>query len=196
MNALIVYAHPHPESLNAAMFAEVRAGLDSNPEISEIRVLDLYGEGFDPVLKFGKDGRRRDMHLNPDYAVHRRELERADLVVFVYPVWWGRPPAMLLGFFDQIFAAGFAYRHEDGKVVPEGLLKGKRAVCVYTMKGPRFYERIRLRDSHRMLMKRAVLSFVGIRRVAFLGFGGMEKPDGRQREALAKVRRRMERLSA
>lgn len=41
---------------------------------------------------------------------YRNQITWADKIVFVYPIWWGRPPAMLMGYIDQLFAANFAYR--------------------------------------------------------------------------------------
>lgn len=52
-------------------------------------------------------------------------------IVFVYPIWWGRPPAMLLGYIDQLFAANFAYRDKKGGV-SRGTCKRKvGCLCVY-----------------------------------------------------------------
>ncbi len=99
--------------------------------------------------------------------------------MFVYPIWWGRPPAMLLGFIDRMFAANFAYRDRPG-LFPEGLLAGKSAVCVSTMKGPAHYPRFWLNNAHQVLMKRALFGIVGIKRVTFFEFGNMEKKDGDQ----------------
>lgn len=64
------------------------------------------------------------MHSDPDFARNREQLIWADIIVFVYPNWWGRPPAMLMGYIDQMFFFGVAYK-ETGKMLPEGLLKGQ-----------------------------------------------------------------------
>ena len=54
MRILYVYCRPLPESFHAAIRAEALAGL--NEADHEIDLLDLYAEGFDPVLS--EDGRR------------------------------------------------------------------------------------------------------------------------------------------
>lgn len=94
---------------------------------------------------------------------------------------------MLLGFIDQAFASNFAYKDVPGKIYPEGLLKDKSAVCISTMKGPANYTLFTLGNAHKILMKRAVFQFVGIRKVKFFEFGSMESPKGNQAEKLAKV---------
>jgi NAD(P)H dehydrogenase (quinone) len=188
MNLLVIFTHPNHKSLNHAFLQEVVQGGGDNPQIAQIQVLDLYQEGFDPVLVFNEEKRRRDMHADPKLAKNREQLLWADKIVFIYPIWWGRPPAMLLGYIDQMFASGFAYKDKGG-LMPEGLLKGKSAVCISTMKGPALYPLFWLRNAHKILMKRALLQFVGIKSVKFFEFGSMEKPSGKHKMKLERVRR-------
>ena len=64
------------------------------------------------------------MHSDPDFARNREQLIWADIIVFVYPNWWGRPPAMLMGYIDQMFFFGVAYK-ETGKMYQRDFLRGK-----------------------------------------------------------------------
>ncbi|MDE0640929.1 NAD(P)H-dependent oxidoreductase [Bacillus sp. CNPSo 3703] len=178
MNVLIIYTHPHHNSLNGAFFKEILKGSEENPNVQEVRIIDLYQDKFDPVLIFNEEKKRRDMHKDPEIQEYQEKIKWADNIVFVYPIWWGRPPAMLLGFIDRMFAANFAYR-QTGGLLPEGLLKGKRAVCVSTMQGPTHYPFFFLQNAHKMLMKRALLQYVGIKPVKFFEFGMMESPKGK-----------------
>ncbi|MGA3882576.1 NAD(P)H-dependent oxidoreductase, partial [Bacillus pumilus] len=75
----------------------------------------------------------------------------------------------------RMFAANFAYRQTGGRV-PEGLLKGKSAVCVSTMHGPTNYPLFFLQNAHKIFMKRALLHYVGIKPVKFFEFGMMDSP--------------------
>ncbi|MFC3801383.1 NAD(P)H-dependent oxidoreductase [Cohnella sp. GCM10012308] len=188
MKLMVIYVHPNHRSLNYAFLQEIVRGSEENAAIEEVEVLDLYAEGFDPVLVFNEEKRRRDMHADPELARYREQIKRADKLVFVYPIWWGRPPAMLLGFIDRMFASGFAYK-DNGKMLPEGLLKGKTAVCVSTMKGPAGYTLLWLYNAHRTLMRKALLRYVGFGKVKFFEFGSMESPRGKHKEKLAKVYR-------
>ncbi|UUZ81555.1 NAD(P)H-dependent oxidoreductase [Paenibacillus sp. P26] len=183
MKMLVIYTHPNHQSLNYAFLQEVVRGCRENTKIEDIRVLDLYEEGFDPVLIFNEHKRRRDMHADPDLAAYREQLKWADKIVFVYPIWWGRPPAMLLGYIDRIFASGFAYR-ENGGLFPEGLLKGKSVVCISTMQGPALYPPLLLNNAHKTLMRKALLNFVGIKKVKFFEFGKHGKSAGQAREEI------------
>ncbi|BFT72745.1 NAD(P)H-dependent oxidoreductase [Paenibacillus sp. P36] len=186
MKTLIIYTHPNHRSLSYAFLQKVVQGSSENPKISEVRVLDLYEVGFNPVLVFNEQKRRRDMHADPDLAIYREQLSWADKIVFVYPIWWGRPPAMLMGYIDQMFASGFAYKDKGG-MLPEGLLKGKSVVCISSMKGPVLYPLYWLNNAHKVLMKKALFNYVGIKKVKFFEFGSMESPRGKQQMKLEKV---------
>ncbi|MBD7944912.1 MULTISPECIES: NAD(P)H-dependent oxidoreductase [Psychrobacillus] len=186
MKALVIYTYPNHTSLNYAFLQKVIKGCQENLNIKELQVLDLYKENFNPVLVFNEYKRRRDMHVDSSIQKYREQITWADKIIFVYPIWWGRPPAMLIGYIDQLFASNFAYRDKKG-LFPEGLLKGKSVVCVSTMKGPTHYPLIWLNNSHKILMKKALFSFVGIKKVKFFEFGNMESPTGNQEKKLEKV---------
>ncbi|RNB79915.1 flavodoxin family protein [Brevibacillus nitrificans] len=188
MKLLVIYTHPNHQSLSFAFLQKVVQGSEENPLIEEVQVLDLYEEGFDPVLVFHEQKRRRDMHRDPRLERYRNQITWADKIVLVYPIWWGRPPAMLLGYIDQMFASEFAYRDKKG-LFPEGLLTGKSVVCISTMKGPTHYPLLWLNNAHKVLMKRALFQFVGMKKVKFFEFGSMESPKGRHEEKLERVYR-------
>ncbi|WP_342563554.1 NAD(P)H-dependent oxidoreductase [Paenibacillus sp. FSL R7-0345] len=188
MNTLVIYTHPNHQSLSYAFLQEVLRGSRDNETVKEIKVLDLYEEGFDPVLVFNKEKRRRDMHSDPRLAKYREQLIWADRIVLVYPIWWGRPPAMLMGYIDQMFASGFAYKDKGG-LFPEGLLKGKSVVCISVMKGPANYPLLWLGNAHKILMRKALFNYVGIRKVKFFEFGSMESPRGKHARKLERVYR-------
>jgi NAD(P)H dehydrogenase (quinone) len=102
MKALVVYCHPLDVSFNAAVRDQVLAGLASAGH--EVRLLDLYKMGFDPVLS--AQG-RTDYHtpgLNEEeVAEHLAALRWCDALIFVYPTWWYGPPAMLKGWLDRVW---------------------------------------------------------------------------------------------
>ena len=185
---LVIYTHPNHNSLNYAFLKKVIEGSNDNPLIHEIQVLDLYEENFNPLLVFNEQKRRRDMHTDPSIEKYRKQITWADKIVFIYPIWWGRPPAMLMGYIDQLFASNFAYKDKKG-LFPDGLLKGKSVVCVSTMKGPSRYPLIWLNNAHKILMKRGLFNFVGIKKVKFFEFGKMESSKGKQGEKLNKIYR-------
>uniref|UniRef100_UPI0020BF3C17 NAD(P)H-dependent oxidoreductase n=1 Tax=Lysinibacillus sp. D4B1_S16 TaxID=2941231 RepID=UPI0020BF3C17 len=84
------------KSLNYAFLQDVMKGCQENPAIDEIQLLDLYEDEFFPRLIFHERKRGRDMYRDPQLEKYRQQLTWADQIVFVYPIWWGRPPVMLL----------------------------------------------------------------------------------------------------
>ncbi|USB32689.1 NAD(P)H-dependent oxidoreductase [Paenibacillus sp. YPG26] len=188
MKTLIIFTHPNHHSLSYSFLQTTIQGLRDNPNKQEIEVLDLYAESFDPLLVFNEHKRRRDMHLDPNLEKYRNQLLWAERIVLIYPIWWGRPPAMLLGYIDQMFASNFAYR-ENGGLLPEGLLKGRSVVCISVMKGPTLYPLFWLNNAHKTLMRKALFRYVGIKEVKFFEFGGMEKPGGKQVKKLEQIYR-------
>jgi NAD(P)H dehydrogenase (quinone) len=140
MNVLIVYAHPEPTSFSAAMKdAAIRVLRNTGHDVV---VSDLYAEGFNPVA--GRhdfagvaDGTRFHYQAEQNHAAQSnsfaadlaREHQRllaADLIVFVFPIWWSGLPAILKGWFDRVFAYGVAYA--DGKRFDQGFFKGRRGL--------------------------------------------------------------------
>ncbi len=194
VNVLIVFTHPNHQSLSYAFLREVLRGCEENHVIQNVQVLDLYEEKFNPVLEFGEKKKRRDIYKDPELAKYRDQLSWAEKIIFIYPIWWGRPPAMLMGYIDKMFASGFAYK-DNGKLLPDGLLKGKSVVCISVMKGPPFYPMFWLNNAHKVLMRKALFQYVGIKKVKFFEFGNMENPKGKHQKKINKVYRYFQKLN-
>ncbi|HZG75911.1 MAG TPA: NAD(P)H-dependent oxidoreductase [Paenibacillus sp.] len=186
MNIVLISAHPNPNSLNGAIRDTIRRGFADAGH--DVRDIDLYADAFDPVLVVNETRRRRDLHLDPDTARYRELLAWADRLVFVYPVWWQGPPAMLKGFFDRVLAANFAYSFKGkrkGALLPDGLFRGKRAWVVYTTDTPRWLAWI---DPGYLAIKHYVLQYVGIGRIRRSMIASVK------RKTRERLRRELERL--
>ena len=137
MKILYIYCHPLPESFHAAIRGEALAGLAAAGH--EVDLLDLYAEGFDPVLS--ADGRRR--YHDTD---HNREgledmvarLQRAEALVLQFPTWTFGPPAMLKGWFDRMLMPGVAFDITDPANVKPLLGNIKRMTAIVTYGRPRW----------------------------------------------------------
>ena len=145
MHAHVVLAHPEPRSFNAHLVRSGSAALEA--EGWTVSVSDLYATGFDPceraehfAQRVGPD--RFDVQAEQRHASSTGTLprvvadelalmDRADLLVLQYPMWWHLPPAMLKGWFDRVLAYGETYtsskRFENGRFV------GKRAMLSVTV---------------------------------------------------------------
>lgn len=155
MNVLLIYAHPEPTSLNASLKDFAVQHLEAQGH--SVQVSDLYAMRWkatldaDDVLErtpekpFDPSG--DSLHAfqtgtqSPDIVAEQNKLRWADAVLVQFPFWWFSMPAILKGWFDRVYACGFAYgvgEHSDqhwGDRYGEGSFVGKRAMLMVTTGG-------------------------------------------------------------
>lgn len=137
--ALVIYCHPKPDSFTAAVKSLVHERLAAAG--AEVRLRDLYGEGFDPVLSAQghsdyEDTDANRVGLEKDIA----DLAWCDTLIFVYPTWWYGLPAVLKGWLDRAFVPGSAFHlpNETNKTIRPGFQHIKR-LGVFTTCGASFW---------------------------------------------------------
>ncbi|MBB6669303.1 NAD(P)H oxidoreductase [Cohnella nanjingensis] len=109
MKILTVVSHPRKNSLTFSVADRFAQGLFEAGHETEI--LDLYRNGFDPVLREADEphwssGRKI---YSPEVEVEIKRMERHDALAYIFPVWWYNVPAMLKGYIDRVWNNGFAY---------------------------------------------------------------------------------------
>ena len=132
-NFLLIYAHPNPESFNSAVKNKVIATLEK--ENISYKVIDLYYENYNPVLNLSE----LKGNLSEETKRHQQLISESTNIVFIFPVWWFRAPAILEGFIDKTFVPGFAYRFKQiiGKYgIPIPLLKEKKVLAIISHGAP------------------------------------------------------------
>lgn len=132
MNAYVVYCHPVPDSYIAALRDRAVAALQSAGH--EVRVTDLYAEGFDPVLSaWEKANHLAPPDTKPAIADYAANLLWCNALVLVYPTWWSGQPAMLKGWIDRVWVRGIAYDlNDDSSVIQPRLQHIKQVVAITT----------------------------------------------------------------
>ena len=117
MKILIILAHPSSgASFNRAIAETAVRTLEEMGHEPILR--DLYAERFDPVLLAGEEKLPVE-ELPREIQDAIRDVADAEGLVFIHPNWWGIPPAILKGWIDRVFRAGFAYRFSADGVVPQ-----------------------------------------------------------------------------
>lgn len=164
MNVLVVYAHPNPASFNRAVLASADEGLRSAGH--QVRIRDLYHDGFDPVLSRSDLARLAVGETPSDMQAEQVLVAWADTLVLIYPVWWFGPPALLKGWFDRTFTHGFAFRY--GPAGHMGLLAPRQAAIVATLGGSA--EEYRQRDWESLLLRPAAEGVLGYCGVELIGY--------------------------
>jgi len=148
LNILIVHCHPEARSFNGSLkdvAIKLFKGQGDNVEVS-----DLYAENFDPVERPQNYSDRVDMErfdilseqrnafdnnaLPIDIQREIKRLEKCDLLILQFPLWWHQQPAMLKGWFDRVFIAGGLYTSKMR--YDKGYFKGKKAFCSVTSGAP------------------------------------------------------------
>ena len=192
MNHLIVYCHPNPKSFcHAIKEAAVEVSLAKGHETV---VRDLYALGFDPVLKGSDFVAFRSGQVPADIAEEQKHVAWADLMTFVYPVWWTGLPAMVKGYIDRVYSNGFAYSY--GETGPVGLLKGKRAVVFSTMGTPNvYYEQSGMLPAMHKTSDTGIFEFCAVEVANHTFFGGVPMSDDATRKGmLEQVRQTLEKI--
>ena len=117
MHVLAVFCHPRRESFSGAVLDRFAAGAEAAGH--DVEVADLYGEGFEPRMS-RRDLRQFDgVAMPPDIIAEQARVERSDALALVFPLWWWSMPAMLKGWLDRVWSAGWAY---ESRRDPEGSL--------------------------------------------------------------------------
>jgi NAD(P)H dehydrogenase (quinone) len=178
MHALLVYAHPEPTSFTAALkdtAVDALRGAGHTVEVS-----DLYAEHFNPVAgrhdftsvadpdRFHYQTEQGHAHATggfaPDLVREQQRFLRADLVAWIYPIWWGGVPAILKGWFDRVLAYGVAYT--DGRRYDTGFFPQKRGILCLTTGGTqaRFSPTGVYGDIHQVMWptQRLMIEYMGI----------------------------------
>ena len=104
----VILCHPDPDSFNAAVAQRYCETVRENGQTAVLR--DLYQMGFDPVLHSDERPQTNDIVFAADVAAEIEEIRGADVFVLIYPIWFGTPPAMLKGYVERVFGAGFDHR--------------------------------------------------------------------------------------
>ena len=149
----VLFAHPVPESLNAAAHSIVVDTLSQKGW--QVDDCDLYAEKFNPVLSMEERRGYHSVETNTapvqDYV---DRLRAADAFVMCHPVWNFGYPAILKGWYDRVMLPGVAFDLQDGKLSP--CLNNIRKMASVTTYGATRMRAFLAGDPPRKLFQRAV----------------------------------------
>lgn len=128
MKHLIIFAHPNSKSLNGFLKQTIIDFLEENSH--EVILRDLYQQSFNPIISLDDMAGQRIGKVTEEVRIEQEYIEWAEMVTFIYPIWWTGLPAMLKGYIERVFSYGFAYKYEKG--IQQGLLKNKQTIIINT----------------------------------------------------------------
>lgn len=209
MKVLLVYCHPEPKSFNHALCETARKTLLNAGH--EVEISDLYGMHFDPIVSrnaYKSVFNPLEFHpLEEDFFASANDtfapfldkeitkLEKCNLLILQFPIWWLSPPARLKGWIERVFVRGRIYA--DGCYFENALLRGKRALISVTTGAPsRAYTAEGMNgDIHRVLspVARGMLEFIGFSVLEpNVVYAPAHMSDDEREQALTRYRRRLE----
>lgn len=154
MNVLIVHAHENASSFSSALAELAKNYFEDKGD--HVDVSNLYQKQFNPIagkhdfVKLSNASHYKyaseqiHAHTHDLFSAPLKEemqlLDKADLLIFNFPLWWFGMPAILKGWVDKVLAYGFAYGGEYG-MGPNGRFKGRKALLTITTGSPEsFYQ--------------------------------------------------------
>jgi putative NADPH-quinone reductase len=198
MRLLVVFCHPDPESYGAALFRTACQALRDGGH--ELRVIDLYAEGFDPVFSLAeKQSYLSDTAQNiAGVAAHVEALRWAEGWVAIYPTWFYGLPAMLKGWLDRVWLPGVTFQVASSKkrTIRGELQNIRRFVGITTSGSPWWWLRVIGDPGRSLLMKGLRPLYARGCRMTWLQLHDMNHVTAAEREAfLAKVDRTLRTLT-
>lgn len=158
----IIFSHPWEGSFNRAILDGVEVKL--RKEKRPFQVINLVTDGFNPTMTANDLALyNRGEAADPLVAKYGDMLQGTDVLIIIFPMWWGMMPAIFKGFIDKVLLKGVAYRYSDeGAMLP--MLDIRRTLLVTTSQGPTVLYRHFIEDT----LISFVLNAVGINGVEWL----------------------------
>ena len=161
---VIIVGHSIPGSFSHAIADTYAASARAYG--AAVRMIDLAEIRFEAVTHDRQDikvaGLSDTVRLGTEIHDMAQSVEWAQHIVFAYPVWWGTYPAVLKGFFDRVFLAGFVFANKKGAAWDK-FLTGRTARVFTTMDAPAFFDRIWYRNASAVSITFPILWYVGVK---------------------------------
>lgn len=179
---VIIQGHPDPKGGHfghalADSYLHAALGAGHHVEVIDVAHLDF------PLLRT-----KEDFETGPVPAIiqiAQFKIAHADHLVLFFPLWLGEMPAILKGFFEQVFRPSFVTEGSDLPNLAAGKrarLRGKSARLVVTMGMPASIYRWWFGAHGTRTLKRNILGFCGFGPISESLIGLVERPSSKARE--------------
>lgn len=180
MKALIIYANYKEQSFTAAIRDRLAETFHQNGH--EVVVRDLYEIKFNPVLS-KRDLESIDNEIFPiDIMNEQKFIQWADLICFVYPIWWSGMPAILKGYVERVLVMGYAFEFAGDVVIPK--LQNKKIAIFNTTGFKNVYkDKVKL-DALNTITQDCIFGFCGMQTVEHKYFTAISKATEEDKKAI------------
>jgi putative NADPH-quinone reductase len=174
----IIQGHPDPTGnrLCHALADAYAAGAEASAR--EVRRIDVAQMDF-PLVRTKAEWETGSPPMS--VATAQQAIRWAEHLVIIYPLWQGMMPALLKGFFEQVFRPGFG-KSSDLRAWTS-LLQGRSARIVVTMGMPALLYRWYFGAHGLKSLERGLLGFIGVRPIRETLIGMVESASEARRKA-------------
>src|SRR4030042_1632392 len=147
MKILIVFAHPEPASFTGRLkdyAIQVLQDAGHDIQLTDLYNLDIQGAGNRNEFLKLQNPRFFDYQaektqatssggFSPEIKKEQEKVMHAEFILFIYPLWWDSPPAILKAWIERVLAMGFAYGNQWK--FSNDPLKEKKAMSIISTAG-------------------------------------------------------------
>ena len=168
MKVVIVFNHPYEGSFGTAILDAVIKGLKGANH--EVDLMHLDNDGFNPVMsKADLKAFVERKPADPQVIDYNERLQKANHLIFIFPIWWDLMPAMTKGFIDRVLYPGIVYDHHPRGFGLVPLLKNLKSVTIITtMNKPKLMYSLLIGNLIRKAMLRSVFKTMGYKNLNWI----------------------------
>lgn len=110
----IVYCHPDNNSMTNEIKKAYIRGLNSKK--IPYTISDLYKQHFQSDItrrEYQRESNKASLDLSRDVLKQQRLINDANVLTFIFPLFWMDAPSKLVGYFSRVFTLGFRYTNDD-----------------------------------------------------------------------------------
>ncbi|AZZ60232.1 NAD(P)H-dependent oxidoreductase [Oenococcus sp. UCMA 16435] len=195
MKTVIIFDHPygisashnqpHNRSYSAAIAQQAIDDLKADG--NKVDIIDLQKDNFNPVMK--KDDLlnwRTKNFVDQQSKNYFDRLQKADEIIFIFPIWWEMMPALTKGFIDKVFAKGQIKKVDGHRMI----LPTKTKVRVLTAIGtPKIIYKLHYGNPIGKMLKRGVFGKMGLKDFKIANFNAEDRNEKQRINDLKKVRK-------
>lgn len=181
MRTMIVFNHPFEGSYCNALLQAVTKGLQMAGH--EVDLVHLDKDNFNPRMS-QEDLKAFIAHkpVDPRVINYIERLQKADHLVFIFPIWWDIMPAATKGFIDRVLFPGVAYDHHPRGFGLVPLLKNLKSVTIITtMNKPKILYSLIIGNLIRKVMLRSVFRTMGYKKLKWISFTSVKSVSHQKR---------------
>lgn len=171
INIVVILGHPDtaPHLCHALADAYQQGAEKAGHAVRMLAVTQLEF----PLIRSRKDW--EDGEIPADIQQAQRDLEWAEHLVFIYPLWLGTMPALLKAFLEQVARPAFVSFTGANRAYSHNGLRGKSCRIIVTMGMPGLIYRWYFGAHSLKSFKRNILGFVGVKPIRTTIFGMVEE---------------------